>query len=174
MLTDEQRHFAELFARCQNRIYAFVLSIEPSPAAAEEIFQETVVVLWEKWAEFDAARDFAPWACGIARNVALRFWEKRQRRFAPLSSAAVDVVCEEFEAAESLHAARLTAMEECLQALPAKQRALLEDRYARRETIRQVAQRTGQSANALYQKLRRLRRALQECIDRKVARGDFT
>ena len=64
-------------------------------------------------------------------------------------------------------------MNECLSKIPARQRALLEYRYARRETIKEVAARTKQTANAIYQKLGRLRRALQQCIDGKVSAGDL-
>ena len=46
---------------------------------ARDVLQETLLTLWTKRLEFDVARDFLPWAFGIARLKVLEFWRKQPR-----------------------------------------------------------------------------------------------
>jgi DNA-directed RNA polymerase specialized sigma24 family protein len=84
MRTDAKRSFAERFLCDQHRLYGYIATLVPSRADAEDIFQETSLLLWEKWCEFDQDRDLMPWACGIAHNVVRNFWRTRQLALARL------------------------------------------------------------------------------------------
>ena len=50
--------FVERFVRSQDRIYAYVVTLLPNRADAEEVFQQTSLALWKKWRQFDPGRDF--------------------------------------------------------------------------------------------------------------------
>jgi hypothetical protein len=52
----QHERFAERFVRSQDRIYAYVVTLLPNRADAEEVFQQTCLALWKKWGEFDPAR----------------------------------------------------------------------------------------------------------------------
>jgi len=70
---NDQHHdqFLRLFAEHEPALRTFVRSLLPSLADASEVMQEVAVVLWQKFAEFDATRDFRKWAFGVARYEAL-------------------------------------------------------------------------------------------------------
>ena len=51
-----QDQFAEQFLRSQRRVYAYIVSMLPNRADAEEVFQQTSLILWRKWADFAPAR----------------------------------------------------------------------------------------------------------------------
>src|SRR5436190_24162203 len=72
--------FVERFVRCQDRLYAYVATLLPNRADAEEVFQQTSLVLWRKWQEYDLGRDFLPWACGIAHHEVRNFLRKHKDR----------------------------------------------------------------------------------------------
>ena len=76
----DKREFVEIVMRQQNRIYRFILSMMPNYSEAEELCQQTVVTLWEKWENYDADEEFIPWAFGIARNHVYNHLRKRTRR----------------------------------------------------------------------------------------------
>src|SRR5262249_20100963 len=42
--------FVRLFSRSQHRILRFIHSLVPNLSEAEDILQETSVILWKKWA----------------------------------------------------------------------------------------------------------------------------
>ena len=64
--------FIERFVRSQDRIYAYVATVLPNRTDAEEVFQQTSLVLWQKWRELGPSRDFVRWACGMAHHEVRR------------------------------------------------------------------------------------------------------
>ena len=69
----------------------------PSREAAAEAFQETSIVLWEKFGEYDRSRDFKAWVFGIARNKALASIRDRQRQRLVFSDGLLNQLAEEAE-----------------------------------------------------------------------------
>jgi RNA polymerase sigma-70 factor (ECF subfamily) len=171
----QQDQFVERFIRSQDRIYAYIVTLLPNRADAEEVFQQTSLILWKKWREFDLDRDFLRWACGIAylevRNL-LRKQRDAGRVF--LSEDVLAGVAEMRLEAHDLLESRRQALAACLAQLPAKQRALLERCYAGTDSVKAVAADLGRTANALYLILKRIRRALFDCINRVLAAEGVT
>jgi hypothetical protein len=50
--------FLSCVSRAQRSLYAFILTLVRQSADAEDVLQETNVILWQKAAEFDATRPF--------------------------------------------------------------------------------------------------------------------
>ena len=67
---DDQRHaqFLRLFAEHEAALHTLLRAMLPSREDAKEALQETILVLWQKFGEYDPARDFRFLASGIARN----------------------------------------------------------------------------------------------------------
>jgi threonine dehydratase len=63
--------FVALLTGSQRRLHAYIFSLVWNPADADDILQETNIVLLKKAAEYDTNRDFLPWALTIARFQAL-------------------------------------------------------------------------------------------------------
>src|SRR5678809_1005308 len=64
--TSSHEDFAELYAGCHLDLLRYVLTLLPDRHLAEDVVQETARVLWRKFADYDRARPFWPWARGIA------------------------------------------------------------------------------------------------------------
>src|SRR5690606_9661712 len=79
MLNTENEQFVRLLASHERRIYAYILSLVPNWADADEIFQETNVRLWRDFAEFEPGTNFAAWAIRVAYYQVLT-WRKRAAR----------------------------------------------------------------------------------------------
>ncbi len=168
----QHKQFTRMFVAHQARVYGYVATLVPNRADAEEIFQETSMVLWEKWEEFDADRDFVRWACGIAHNVTRNFLRKQQHSRAYFDTEFVERVASARLDEHEYLDARRRALAECVARLPDKQRSLLERCYSGMETIRSVAEQLGLTANSLYLKLRRIRRIIFDCVNRALAKED--
>jgi RNA polymerase sigma-70 factor (ECF subfamily) len=162
--------FVERFVRSQDRIYAYVALLLPNRADAEEVFQQTSLILWKKWQQFDPARDFVRWACGVAHLEVRNFLRKHADKGRVYLSE--DVLAEVAEVRLESHdvlEARRQALRRCLDRLEAGTRELLERCYAGRESIKTIAESRGQRPNVLYMTLKRLRRALFDCVNRTLA-----
>jgi RNA polymerase sigma-70 factor (ECF subfamily) len=162
--------FVERFVRSQDRIYAFVATLVPNRADAEEVFQQTSLVLWKKWQQFDPSRDFVRWACGIAHHEVCAFLRKHADKGRVYLSEDVlaEVVQVRLDSHDVLEARRQT-LRRCLDQLKQENRELLERCYAGKDSIKTIAADLGQRPNALYMTLKRLRRALFNCINRTLA-----
>src|SRR5688572_13921046 len=58
----DREAFAPLFSRNARRIYGFIMTLVFNHQDAEEVFQNTSIVLWNKFAEFRPDSNFFAWA----------------------------------------------------------------------------------------------------------------
>ena len=173
---NDQHHdqFLRFFAEHEPALRTFVRSLLPSLADVSEIMQEVAVVLWQKFAEFDAARDFRKWAFGVARFEVLTFLRDRARDRHVFNDELVGTLADEAAAAEQRHEAHREALEACLQKLPEGQRELVLSAYTKGTRMDELAAQRGQTAMSLYKMLHRIRQALLECVRRTIAREELT
>ncbi len=170
MQSETQKKFVERFLKEQHRIFGYVVTLVPQRTDAEEIFQETSLLLWEKWEEFDQSRDLLPWACGIAHNVVRNYL--RKKRPTPIGfndDLLARLAGVRLEREDEL-STRRASLEDCLLQLRPQQREIVEQSYGSGRPLHELAATLGLSANALYLKLRRLREVLLDCITRRVSR----
>ncbi len=170
MESRDQQSFAEHFIRFQRRIYGYVLTIVAHPSDADDIFQETSLILWKKAGEFDPARaDFVRWACGIAHNVVRNHRVKRLRDRHLFSSEMMDRIAAAHQDGAVALNQRNQELTHCVEALPGDDRQLLDLCYSGDQNVDQIAAQLGRKPNALYQKLHRIRKALLDCIRRRTS-----
>lgn len=167
--SEARKLFDEQFVRAHRHLFRFVAALLPDREAAEEVFQDACLKILEKWRDYDPSRPMVPWACGIARNMAMKYYERNRRRMAPLSEVAVAAVSETQHRQAVEVDRRLARLPECLERLTAEQRSLLRQCYAERVTIKAVAEAQQLDAATVYKRLERIRRLLFECIEHSEA-----
>lgn len=166
--------FVQLFTRTQRSLFLFVLAQVGRPGDAEEILQETNVVVWTKWRDFRPGTNFLAWACRIASYEVLKFREKRRRDRQLFGTEFVDAVARDWPLRADDVDARRNALAECLQKLRPKDRDLIRRRYAPGASGMLLAEESGRPKNSIYQSLGRIRRALHECIRRRLSAEGLT
>src|SRR3990170_4143667 len=107
-------------------------------ADAEEIFQDTCLVLWKKFGTYDPQGSFYGWACRIAYLEVLQLRRKNQR-LQLLSEEALAILADKALAHADNLDSRQHALEDCLQKLTAEDQALIEQRYHQRRTPKEIA-----------------------------------
>ncbi len=165
---DENSHdlFLRLFAESEAALRTFVRSLLPVREDASEVLQETIIVLWSKFSEFDRTRDFKAWAFGIARLKALSHFRDRKRDRHVFDDALVERLAEGAVRMEKRHLSHREALDRCLEKLPAGQRELVLAAYTKGARIEDLAIQRGQTPMSLYKLLHRTRQALLECVRR--------
>lgn len=76
--------FEMLVRRYRVELHQFLARFLNSPTAADDVFQESFLQVYQSGHTFDAARRFRPWLFTIAANKA-RDWHRRQRHRGALS-----------------------------------------------------------------------------------------
>lgn len=160
--------FVQLFTQHQRRLYLFTLSQIPNPTEAEEVLQNTNLVIWSKYQQFRLGTNFFAWACQIARYEVLKYRERHYREKVSFSDDFVQWVADEAEPqSESLEIQR-NALNKCLNKLRPRDRELIQMRYSPGESGKSVAEFLGRPSNSVYQSLSRIRRVLTECVNRRL------
>ena len=135
----------------------------------EDVFQQAAMTMWEKFETFEPGTNFSAWAATIARHKALDLLSLRGRRGLCLSNEVVQELAQHDERSSEYQEARLKALEACRNKLVQADRQLLLECYARGRSIRDAAKMIGRSPQSVYVSLRRIRRALFDCIQRRLA-----
>ena len=160
--------FLALLTASQSSLYAYIVSLLPNRQQADDILQETNMVLWRKAEEFQEGTSFIAWACQIAYFNVLSYRRRRSRDRHTFGDDLFDYLaerqCERIDAVED----RQTALKSCLEKLPVKQRELIQARYQPGASVRRMADERQTTEGALSQSLYRIRATLLECIKRNM------
>lgn len=159
----------ELFTKNQRRLYLYILAQVPHPVDAEEVLQETNLVIWRKFEEFELGTNFVAWACRIASYEVLKYRERRRRDRLYFSDQFVQRIAVEAQSGVQPFDERRRALMQCLAKLRKPDRELIQRRYSPGENGKSVAEALGRPANSVYQSLGRIRRRLLDCIRRRLA-----
>lgn len=162
--------FVVQITRCQRQLHSFIVSMVWNPAEADDVLQETNLVLWEKAKEFDPARPFLPWAMRFAQFQAMA-WLKRHRRQQQrlvFDDNLARLLADEAVQDELAFEDRRYALASCLQKLPAEQRELIARRYEPEGSVNAMAAAGGTTPKAISDRLRRIRHTLLQCIQRTL------
>ena len=160
--------FVRLFTRHEPPLRAFVRSLLPTWDDVDEVMQETSLVLWRKWADFDPATDFTKWGCVVARFEVLKHRRRKARDRHVFAPDLIEMLAEEGADEVEILDSQRKALDACLQQLPDNQRRIVMAAYAPGRTIKETADQTGKSATALYKTLNRIRTALLQCVDNSL------
>lgn len=161
-----QQEFLTVFLANEREIFRYVAALVPTVGDAQEIVQQTAVVLWEKFDQYDRSRPFAPWACRFALNVTRQWMARRQRWKALLEGGLAEELALRREQLLPEFNERLTHLNHCLSKLPGDQRELVDGYYFQQSDVESLAGQTSRTIEAMYKALQRIRRQLRDCIER--------
>jgi RNA polymerase sigma-70 factor (ECF subfamily) len=172
-----QRAAAE-FIRDRHRLGAFVNGLLRDWHAAEDVLQEVWVRLAAELEKGTRLENQAAWCRGVARNLIRRHWDRRRSAKVVADSAVLEAFLErveqsfaETDGATDEWAARQQALDECVAALPERTRRMLSLRYESRASVEEIARAMGQTFDGVTKALYRVRRALLECVERRLTEG---
>jgi RNA polymerase sigma-70 factor, ECF subfamily len=166
---ERRKELMALMTRHQRQIFAYIYTLVPVRHDAEDLLQDTSVVICEKFDEFTSGTDFVAWACQIA------WWRIRysRQKFARSKVVFDDDILEAVAHTAATMREELDGRHEalavCLQKLAARDRELVLTRYESGNGVAEAARRTGRSMDAAYKALNRLRKLLHDCVTDQLA-----
>jgi RNA polymerase sigma-70 factor (ECF subfamily) len=169
---DRAADFVQHLTSAQRRLHAFIYSLVQRSADAEDVLQETNVVLWSKAVEFEAGTNFMAWACQVAYLQVLAYRKRQARASGPFDDALLAQLAEAAGRQLESFDRRHDALVDCLEKLAPAQRQLIVRRYQPNASVQSMAAEAGKSAKALSETLRRIRDALMRCVERTLALED--
>src|ERR1700733_10686536 len=126
---DRSKQLMRLMTQHQRRIFGYIYTLVPDRHDAEDILQETSVVICEKFEQFQAGTYFVAWSCQIAYWEVRRSRQKFARAKVVFNQEVVDAVAQTATEMIPEVSARHEALGQCLQKLHARDRELVLTRY---------------------------------------------
>ncbi len=166
---DDNEEFVELMTRYQGHLYGYALSLTADPEAANDLLQETNVVLWENWREFEPGTNFKAWSFRIAHFQFMALRQRRLRDRLYFGDGLVTAIAVEAKELDETYEQRVASLASCLKQLRPRWREIIRLRYSEGLSVQGMATKIGLNANAISQVLFRARRSLIECVKREQA-----
>ena len=166
---DRSSELVQLMMKHQRRLFAYIMTLVPTRADAEDILQETSLTICEKFSEFKLGTNFYSWACQIA------YWKVRAARKKYATSKVVfneevlDVISQTRVEMEEELDHRHGALSICLQKLNERDRRMVLVRYESGHNVKAAAQACGRTIQGAYKALTRIRKSLHDCVNIELA-----
>jgi RNA polymerase sigma-70 factor (ECF subfamily) len=161
--------FLALHVQNHNRLAAFVHTLVPVWQDAEEIIQDTLMVLWRKFNEFEPSTSFFSWAARVAQYEVLNYRRKNRHRELyfddDVLSALASTTLEKLDDLDSQRA----ALENCIKKLPDRDRELLRLRYREGGNIQVAADAMRRTTGHVQRLLRKIRGGLLRCVHARMS-----
>ncbi len=164
--------FVAQFAHYEPDLRRFIGSLLPAWTDTDEVLQQTAIVLWRKFEQYDPTTNFMKWACVVARFEALSYRRKMARDRLVFREDVMELMSDEGLDEIDDRKREHDALEYCLGKLSEKQRQLVTLAYTPGVKVKELAEEAGSSAASFYMRLKRIRRQLLECVESKTLGGE--
>ncbi len=164
---DQDSRFVDELTKAQGKMRAYVAKLLGNSPATDDVLQECNKLLWIKREDWDPQTTFLKWAYRVCYFQSMAHCRDKSREKLIFNPELLEMMGRE-KPDDHSHSDRELAMERCLEQLQEESRSLLLDRYRKEKSVEQIARRLGITANALSQKLLRLRCKLHACVERNL------
>jgi RNA polymerase sigma-70 factor (ECF subfamily) len=170
MATDRTTEFLGLLTTHDRALALYIHGLVTGVQDAEDILQQTKMLLWREFGQFELGTNFLAWARKIAFHQILGYRRKHKKGHLPLSDEMLESLAHEIEKLAD-DGDRREALRDCLRKLPHEHRQLVLLRYFEDLEIDQIAERVKSTAGAVYRALSRVRLTLLNCMEKELGQA---
>jgi RNA polymerase sigma-70 factor, ECF subfamily len=153
-----------LFLRHQNRVFRFVQRIVRNEAVADELTNEVFLDVWQHAQSYEGRSSVTTWILAMAHNRAVsalrkrreEAWDEDEAKHIPDGADNSEVIVQKADKGRALR--------QCLEALPADQREIMDLVYYHERTIAEVSTILGLPEGTVKTKMFNARKRLSELL----------
>ena len=164
----EQERFMRLWTDAQPAVVNYLHAMVRDPAMAKDLVQETAMVLFRRFGDYDGQRPFLGWALGVAKFQVLGLHRDGARSFITFDTELFEKFTEVWADTAPTASEQSAALEVCLERLPARPRQMVRWRYFEELSSEEIAGLLGTKSAAVRVALQRIREQLRVCIERQM------
>jgi RNA polymerase sigma-70 factor, ECF subfamily len=163
--SERVEQFMQLLIAHQGRLYQYVRMMMPRSQEVDDVLQNTLLVMWQKFDGSLPPGGFYSWACRIAHLEMLKARERGVRHSHVLNQETLDQLATDEAADPELMADIKVMLQTCLDKLSPDDRVLIERRYEPGVRVDAIAAELGRPVNSVSKSLGRIRQSLWRCVD---------
>jgi RNA polymerase sigma-70 factor (ECF subfamily) len=172
--TGQTDQFLRLLMTHQNKIYAYIFSMVPNFADADDIMQEVTVALLHRFSDFQIGTNFLAWARKVAFYEILKFRKKQHRQPLAFTEETLQAIAAYVEKESSHTEQMLDVLGRCLSKLNIREQQLIVLRYEDGATTQSVSEKLGVSIYSIYRAIERVQGILLRCVHRSMVTDETT
>ena len=162
--------FLRLVVRHQQEIYAYVLTLVPHIHDADDIFQDGMIVMWQKFDQFQPGTNFAAWGVQIMRYQILDYRRNLARsKCVFMDDSLFEALIAHIPSVQDEMPARIDALRKCQTLLTDRAKRIIKMRYERNTAITDIASHLKVSRRQVYHILGQINGMLLRCMRRTLA-----
>ena len=159
--------FSQNLVGIQRNLYAFILSLLSNRSDAEDVLQETNLILCKKSQEYNPDGNFRSWAFNIARYQVLAHLTKKRRSKVCFSNELTEALAsEDFDIQR--HQLTQRALQICYDLLPDHMREIAKMRFKEDAPLKEICKILNRPIGAISGTLFRIRQNLIKCVQLKI------
>ncbi|MEK6237055.1 MAG: sigma-70 family RNA polymerase sigma factor [Planctomycetales bacterium] len=164
-----RQEFTQAWLKAEPSVSAYVFAAISGFHDAEDVVQQIAQEAAGRFDQYDSNRPFVGWVLWLAKSRVIDFYRKGKRDRLIFSDELLDRLGQAFAQRAGQRCDRREALEHCLEDLPERSRRLIDLRYVEDLSAARVAAAVDSTAGSVRVLLGRVRNALAECIQRRVA-----
>lgn len=170
-ILDPDDEFAQLVQAHQHQVMSYIYALVHNLHDAEDLYQQTLEILWAKFDQFQRTGHFGRWACGVARLEVANFRRRKQDNFVFPSPELLEQLIEPATRQDaSMRELYHEALAACRSKLTESDQLLLKLFYNGDQTAKEIAASQNRTLAGVYNALSRIRILLLDCIKHRLAR----
>lgn len=168
-ISSRYEEFLSLFRTNEDRIFGFILTFLPNFAKAEDVLQETMIIMWRKFDEFEPGSHFSAWGIKIARYTLYKFHESQQAGVVRFDSDAIEAISRQVADTDTLKTnSYIDALLHCFEKLGSQSRQMMLLKYEQNFKVHEISEKIGRSIRETYRILSRIQHTLHECTSQTL------
>ncbi len=150
------------------RIYSFILTLVPNISDADDILQESVLIMFRKFEHFDKKGSFGAWGIGIARNEVLKLRTRQNDKRIRFSDDVSKILEEASNSITDQQQMRVEALQGCLKKLPESDQQFIKMKYEIGLPIKDISDAFKMSKRNIFRLAAKIHRSLLKCIQHSL------
>ena len=135
---------------------------------ADDLAQDAFVTAFKKIRDYRGEGSFQSWLCAIAHNHFRNHIRKKREHCIGGDLELQNLLVVDESESDYAGPEVLQTLKDCMEKLDGPSRGLIEDRYMRGHTVREIAAREQKGYSSLTMRLHRLRKVLATCIEKNL------
>jgi len=165
---DKTELFIVQLSTIERSLALYVMTLVPRPQDAEDILQQSKLVMWRCFDQFQQGTNFGAWARKIAFHQVLTYRKRQKKNQLQVSDEFLEIIAAEAENHNDVLEVQRQLLTQCMTKLDPEHRQILNLRYHEGEEIETIAAETNKTEGAVYRLLSRIRKNLHECVTRSL------
>jgi RNA polymerase sigma-70 factor (ECF subfamily) len=176
---NEARAVFEILVReNQAMLMTYLRAIARNKSLIDDLFQETMLIAWQKLDEYDRDRPFGPWLRGIAAKLVMAQSRKAKSDIMTFESEFLEYLSQQLqhisERPGDTWDEKIAALTHCIEALSDQYQQAIKLRYFEQTPALQIAVISQTSIETIKKRLQRARSQLLDCLKHKKVVVEMT